>query len=100
MKAVSAWTCVIYTAKCFGKAASDCFGYFRSSFGDELAEPLPCEQRFLSCMAFSVYEVVRVHGLSGCCVVQLLLAGYTTSSMISRASFFELSVTSGTSWVY
>ena len=25
---------------------------------------LPCEQRFLSCMAFSVYEVIRVAWLS------------------------------------
>ena len=31
----------------------------------ELPSILPCEQRFLSCMTFSVYEVIRMAFLSG-----------------------------------
>ena len=31
--------------------------------------PLPCEHRFLSCMAFSAYEVIRVACLSRICFV-------------------------------
>ena len=34
------------------------------SFQPQLKNTLPCEQRFLSCMPFSVYEVVRVSCLS------------------------------------
>ena len=52
-----------------------CLSLVRSDDEWHLIPYLPCEQRFsLSCMAFSVYEVVRVACLS--CSWKLLLAGY------------------------
>ena len=38
--------------------------YVYCYFGLKRSSVLPCEQRLLSCMAFSVYEVIRVTFLS------------------------------------
>ena len=38
--------------------------YVYCYFGLKRGSVLPCEQRLLSCMAFSVYEVIRVTFLS------------------------------------
>ena len=50
------------------------------SFKIELAAP--CEQRFLSCMAFSVYEVVRVACQSRSCFV--LYAPKPTTRLLNK----------------